>query len=415
MKIMNYKLILLILVFIGSILFISLSNYKSINIAQNVEVMKSPAGPGSSEPNLHRGIDGNIYLSWIETRGNKNTSLYYSTIKNNKWSKPTKISEGENWFVNWADFPSISSFGNGSLASHFLVESGEGTYSYDVNITISNDGGLNWSKPFTPHFDNTQTEHGFVSMLPYKEDRLLVVWLDGRKFSENNDSSITAIKEMTLRSAVINKNGEISKESLLDERVCDCCQTDAAFTSNGTIVVYRDRSGNEIRDISFVRFINGSWTEPQLLFNDNWQIAGCPVNGPAIDAKENLVAVAWFTAANNLSKIKVAFSTNGGQTFGLPILINEGDLWGRVDIILLDDGSALVSWLESSNNETVIKARRIKKDGSLDKSIIVAKSSKNRSSGFPKMVVKNSTVYFAWTQVGKTLSVRAAYLKLKQK
>ena len=412
---MKYKFIFLLLVLAGSILFIILSNHKSIIITQNVEEMKSPAGPSSSEPNLHVEIDGNIYLSWIETRRDKNTSLYFSTIKNNKWSSPTKISEGENWFVNWADFPSISSFGNESLASHFLVESGGDNYSYDVNITISNDGGLSWSKQFTPHIDNTQTEHGFVSMLPYLEDRLLVVWLDGRKFSENKDDSISTIKEMTLRSAVINNNGQISNESILDERVCDCCQTDAALTSNGTIVVYRDRSGNEIRDISFVRFINGRWTEPQVLFNDNWQIAGCPVNGPAIDAKGNLVAVAWFTAANNLSKIKVAFSINGGQTFGTPILINEGDSWGRVDIILLDDGSALVSWLETSNNETVIKACRIKKDGSLDKSIIISKTSNTRSSGFPKMVVKNSTVYFAWTQVGKTLSVRTAYLKLTQK
>jgi len=412
---MKYKLIFLLLVLAGSILFIILSNHKSIIITQNVEEMKSPAGPSSSEPNLHNGIDGKIYLTWIETHADNNTSLYYSTIKNNEWSSPTKISEGENWFVNWADFPSISSFGNESLASHFLVESGGDNYSYDVNITISNDRGLTWSKPFTPHLDNTQTEHGFVSMLPHMEDRLLVVWLDGRKFSENKDDRISTIREMTLRSAVINNNGQISNESILDGRVCDCCQTDAALTSNGTIVVYRDRSGNEIRDISFVRFINGRWTEPQALFNDNWQIAGCPVNGPAIDAKGNLVVVAWFTAANNIPKVKAVFSTDGGQTFGKPIVISDDNPWGRVDIILLDDGSALVSWLETSNNETVIKACRIKKEGSLDKSIIIAKTSNTRSSGFPKMVVKNSTVYFAWTQVGKTLSVRTAYLKLTQK
>jgi hypothetical protein len=39
----------------------------------------------------------------------------------------------------------------------------------------------------------------------------------------------------------------------------------------------------------------------------------------------------------------------------------------------------------------------------------VSQSSESRSSGFPKMVMKNDTVYFAWTEVGESLSVKTAY------
>jgi hypothetical protein len=412
---MNHKWNISLLTVIGSVLILIFSNHKTLLLGRQVEEMKSPAGPECSEPNLHIGIDGNIYLSWIETHKDNWSSLFFSTLKNNEWSKPNKIKEGENWFVNWADFPSISSFGNGFLASHFLVEKKGKTFSYDVNITISNDQGLTWGKPFSPHLDHTATEHGFVSMVPYMDDQFLAVWLDGRKYSEKNEDGTSASNEMTLRSAVINKSGQIQKESLVDGRVCSCCQTDAALTSTGPIVVYRDRSEDEIRDIALVKLINGQWTEPQLLFRDNWEIAGCPVNGPAIDAQGNLVAVAWFTAANKLPMTKAAFSTDGGQTFGKAMVISEGNPEGRVDLTLLDDGSALISWLESSDEETMIKARRIKKEGPMDEIFLVAKSSKTRSSGFPRMVVKNDNVYFAWTQVGKTLSIRTAHLKLNGK
>ena len=35
----------------------------------------------------------------------------------------------------------------------------------------------------------------------------------------------------------------------IDARVCDCCQTDAAMTSEGAVLIYRDRSDDEIRDL----------------------------------------------------------------------------------------------------------------------------------------------------------------------
>ena len=367
----------------------------------------------SSEPNLHVGNDGNVYLSWVETSEDGKAYLYYSTINKSLWLPKNEISQGDNWFVNWADFPSISAFGNGSIASHFLVESEGDTYAYDVNISISNDKGGSWSNPITPHRDKTLTEHGFVSMVPY-EDQILAVWLDGRNYSLISDSDTVPSDEMTLRSAVIDKNGQLSEELLIDNRVCSCCQTDAALVSTGPILVYRDRTDAEIRDISVVRLINGKWTEPQSVFSDNWEIRGCPVNGPAIEAKGDLVSVAWYTAANDAPKVKVAFSKNAGNTFEKAIIISDSNPSGRVDLIVLDDGSALMSWLEISGDETMIKACRVNQNGLLENSFIVAKSSKSRSSGFPKMVMKNDTVYFAWTEVGEELSVKTAYMNFLQ-
>jgi hypothetical protein len=52
---------------------------------------------------------------------------------------------------------------------------------------------------------------------------------------------------------MIGLDGTLGKEVLLDGRVCECCATSAASTPDGIAVVYRDRSKEEVRDISIVR------------------------------------------------------------------------------------------------------------------------------------------------------------------
>ena len=257
------------------------------------------------------------------------------------------VAEGDNWFINWADFPSVIGLNDGSFAAHWLVKSGSGTYAYDVNISRSRDGKT-WSKPLVPHSDNTKTEHGFVSLVPLSDGRLGAIWLDGRNMKDmkdDHDEDKPSPVNMTLRYATIDANGKISDEAELDERVCECCQTSAALSSDGIVAVYRDRSSNEVRDIYTVGQTNGAWRTPQAVHADNWEINGCPVNGPSIAAAGKNVAVAWYTEAGGKKTAKIAFSTDAGKTFGIPIQFDDGETQGRVDVVLLPDGSALVCWL----------------------------------------------------------------------
>ena len=74
-----------------------------------------------------------------------------------------------------------------------------------------------------------------------------LVWLDGRQFAAaEKDDSIA--REMTLRFRQVEVDGTPGIETLVDGRVCDCCQTDAAMTPKGPVVVYRDRTEEEIQD-----------------------------------------------------------------------------------------------------------------------------------------------------------------------
>ena len=375
-----------------------------------IQKTQSPTDGDSREPELTATPDGRVILSWVEKLGEKRYALRAAILDRDRWSEPRTVSEGENWFVNWADFPSVVALKDGSLAAHWLVKSSGATYAYDVNIAQSNDGGKSWRKPLVPHRDNTRTEHGFVSLLPLADGRLGAVWLDGRNMKNMNESDehAPAPENMTLRYSAIDAAGNLFDEAQLDERVCECCQTSAAVTNQGPIAVYRDRSPSEVRDIYIVRQVNGSWTPPQAVFADNWQINGCPVNGPSIAADGARVVVAWFTSAENRPRVRVAFSQDAGVTFSQPIQVDDGETVGRVDALLLPDGSALVCWLSGTAQGGAIKVRRVQASGAMATPAVIATTDISRSSGFPRMARLGDKVHFAWTEFGTPSRVRTA-------
>lgn len=375
-----------------------------------IRATQSPADGDSREPELTVSQDGRVILSWVEKVEEKKYALRTAALDRNGWSQAQTVAQGDNWFVNWADFPSVIALKDGTLAAHWLVKSGSATYAYNVNIARSKGSGEGWTTPTVPHRDNTLTEHGFVSLIPLPDGRLGAVWLDGRNMKDmkETDEHAPSPASMTLRYATLDAAGNLSDEIELDERVCECCQTSAALTSDGAVVVYRDRSPTEVRDIHIVRHVNGAWTKPQPVSADNWQINGCPVNGPTVVADGKRVAVAWFTGTADTSHVKIAFSQDAGATFSQPIQVDDGESVGRVDTVLLPDGSALVCWLSGNVDGGAIKVRRVSPDGSLGPPAMIARTDISRSSGFPRMARLGDEVHFAWTEFGKPSRVRTA-------
>jgi hypothetical protein len=356
-----------------------------------------------------------MHLSWIEALAEDRHALKFSILKANRWSEARMIAQGNDWLVNWADFPSLTVMNNGALAAHWLVKSGEENYAYHVNIAFSTDGGNAWSAPMAPHTDGTPTEHGFVSLLSWEQDRVLAVWLDGRDHwykRASGDAEEAEHGETSLRSAVIDVKGNRYDETELDARVCDCCQTGAGLTPEGAIVAYRDRSETEIRDIAIVCFENGQWSQPKSLFHDGWEINGCPVNGPSVATHGTQVAVAWYTAAHDTAKVKIIFSRDGGKTFGQPIRVDDGDPMGRVSAVLLSKHTALVCWMETVASSAEVRVRAVQSDGNMGKSIRVTPTSAARASGFPRMAFNGTDVVFAWTEASDEPVVRTARINL---
>jgi hypothetical protein len=341
-------------------------------------------------------------------------TLRFSTLVDEAWSPPVTITTGTNWFVNWADFPSVVPISGDRWAAHWLVKRPGGTYAYDIAVALSEDSGTSWSDAFTPHRDGTATEHGFVSLFDM-DGKPAALWLDGRNTQPDSGHDHADGSDggdaMTLRSASfagVDGAGDpiLADQTIADERVCDCCQTDVAMAGATPVAVYRNRSEDEIRDIYITRWTGERWTEGQAVAADRWKIAGCPVNGPAIAADPDTVAVAWFTAANDVPRVRYAVSTDGGRRFGPAIDIAETSTLGRVDVVLLDNQAAVISYLNRAPNGTAnIMLRYVTPDGVPGAATAVGVTSAGRMAGFPQLARTGDSLVLAWTDIDSGASM----------
>ena len=341
-----------------------------------VLALSSPSGPGAAEPHLTALKDGSL------TRARRGGRVEVRDVPQRKVERAAGHRRARRLFRELGDFPSIVEDAQGTLFAHWLQKSGSGTYSYDVHVTSSRDGGKTWAKSRVLNTDGKQAEHGFVSLIPLGRSGIGALWLDGRESA------------MQLRYADLDASLYVRNEQVLDARVCECCTTAMTMTATGPLVAYRDRSNDEVRDIGIARRVSGKWSQPQLVHADGWKIAGCPVNGPQLASRGNLAASAWFTAPENNARVNVAFSRDAGASFGKPLRVDGGNnVIGRVDVLLLNDDSALVSWIESD----AIVIRRVHASGRMDATMKLAATTSARAAGFPRAVLIGKTAYFAWT------------------
>jgi len=363
-----------------------------------------PAKPGSMAPNLS--LDGGtVLLSWLEPAHARvkpqdgEYALRFARLVNGRWSEPSTIAAGKNFFANWADFPSVTSAGGGRLLAHWAAKSAADTYAYDVRLARSADGGKTWIPMGAAHDDRTATEHGFVSAVP-EEGGIRLFWLDGRATANRGP--------MGLRTALVGDS--VGRSEVLDSKVCDCCQTAAAATRAGPAIVYRDRSDREVRDVAIVRRAGTRWTRPRAVHVDGWEIDGCPVNGPAIAAAGDAVAVAWFAQETNRPRVEVAFSHDAGASFGAPATIDSSGPLGRVDVVLDENGDALVAWVAAEGKAAAIRLARVTARGRMGAAVTIARTETSRASGFPRLERSGGTLVVVWVEPSEPFRIRAATL-----
>lgn len=329
-----------------------------------------------------------------------------------------EIARGSGWFLNRADFPALQVLDNGDWVAHWLLRSGSGRYSYDIRSTRSRDGGDSWSAPFTLHDDGTQSEHGFVAYAPAGGDAVWVAWLDGRHTAGNGDhgdgahAHHAAAGAMSLRVARLDREG-VSVAQELDDRVCDCCQVDAARAGAATLLVYRDRSDDDLRDISLLRHDGERWQPAQALFADGWRIAGCPVNGPAIAARGRHVAAAAYSEAGGEAAVRLRSSDDAGLHWDPPVLVAGAATLGRLDLAALDDGRFLLARVDSEAGDAVLRLSLHGQGGEALAQIDLARMPGSRLVGFPRLAVQGNTAFVAWTRtIDGRPQVRASRLRV---
>lgn len=372
-------------------------------LPSGITLLDAPAADGARFPFLAADSSGRVALSWIERGQDSIPSVRFSIRRSDgSWRAPETFVRDSAVLVNFADFPFVVPMDDGRLVGQWL-RLGSAPHAYDLLLAQSvNDGDI-WSAFVHPHALERPGEHGFVSMYSITGGGAAVQFLDGSHAPADSP-------RMTLRHAVYDSTATVAATVTIDDRVCDCCQTDAAMTSQGPVVVYRDRSMTEIRDIAIARRNNdGSWTN-SLVHADNWEINGCPVNGPAVAADGERVVVAWYTAAHDTARVRIAFSNDAGATFDAPFDLASGPAaLGRVDVALLPDGRALAVWLERASQEDAhVQLVAIAEDGAINWQATPGRTDAARASGFPRMTRAGGEVLLAWTETGVPTRIRLA-------
>lgn len=385
-----------------------------------LEPVPVAAGVGSALPRLAATPSGGALLSWTEPAADGRSALRWAELGPGGFSVPSTAASGADWLLNWADFPSVTRLGPRALVAHWLRKRASG--GYDIELARSDDDGASWSPPRRPYADDSDAEHGFFSLAPTAAGGAFAVWLDGRAFAGLPEDQAESRAAMALRGVALSAHaddpapsaGANAERSLeLDGRTCSCCQTAAVAVDGAVLVAYRDRSADEIRDIAVVRYRGGQASAPALVHDDGWRIDGCPVNGPALAARDATVAVAWYTAAAEVPQVVVALSVDGGRRFGPPARIDAGQPQGRVDVALV--GSyAYVSWQEHVGAAVELRVRAVRLGPTLMPGAVrtVATVEVGRSTGFPQLLAVGADLIAAWTQreVNGETQVRAARL-----
>ncbi|MCP1726065.1 hypothetical protein J2T60_000030 [Natronospira proteinivora] len=353
-----------------------------------------------------------LYLSWLAVTDSGEHALRFARYEDNDWSSVRTVAQGKDWFANWADTPGVRPVG-AWLFAHWLVRSGPGTYDYDIHAAWSNDEGESWGEPFILHRDGVQAEHGFLSSVVLPDGDLAVTWLDGRHMAgsmtgeaghdhhehhEHNGPMTLRWQRLVPGQPV--KHQDPSQE--LDDRVCDCCMTASVLDEQGPLVFYRDRSESEVRDIAWQRpWLEDSESAEQspdggAVADDDWEIAACPVNGPAAARSGDSVGVAWFTAAQE--QPRVLFTHGRANEFADARRLDEGRALGRTTLSDWPEGGWLAVWMERLDDDTALRARLLDETGKQAVQTL-ASIPGSRQSGFPVSVKQGDSVFLAWTDM----------------
>jgi len=370
--------------------------------AWHIEAISTPAGAHSSAPRLSQGPRGAVLLSWMEPISN-GLAFRYAEWRSGKWSVPQTIAAGPQLLAAVSSEPGIIELPDGALVAEWLTKSAK-EEANEIVAAVSRDAGKTWTKPVVPYRDATVGEHMYASLFPWPAGGAGVVWLDPRRKQTSS-----------LMQTTIDESGKLGPEVVVAGDVCECCPTSSALTSQGPAVLYRNRTGENIRDMYLSAFSEGKMQPGRPVHADGWKVNGCPTNSGSLTVAGNGIAAAWFTGAGSKPKIELAFSTN--HAFSEPSIIDDVKPVGRVAVAGLADQSVIVTWLGHRDHGVVLRARRAWPGGRLGKPFNIVAAPPNGKLGFPFVAVIPGGVMSVWTtwEGERATGVRAALIMQEAK
>jgi hypothetical protein len=194
-------------------------------------------------------------------------------------------------------------------------------------------------------------------------------------------------------------------ERELARSVCYCCKVAFAAGTDGSLfAAWRHVYTGNIRDIAFAASRDGgrTFSAPSRVSEDNWQLAGCPDDGPAMALGDGIVHLVWPTVIGGETPQGALFyaSTRDGRTFTprQRIATLGGPKPSHPQIVAGTNGRLLAAWDEVVDGVRRAAARslRVTQDGTVAAGAIVSIGGAT-ASAYPVMAMTDHGVVTAWT------------------
>jgi hypothetical protein len=364
--------------------------------------MVAPFGPNAKGPNLTVTGDGAI-LAWVEHGTSGNTLAYAQLTTDGRWGPREQVPTDPSLLANDADTPTVAALSGGGVAAIWTIgRERDGSIALDVMTARKPDVQAPWGPAATLTVPGAAGESGFGALVPSAAGPL-AFWLDGR----DSEGSGTQLRVASLGALPPTNGSATAPSEVVIPRVCDCCRIAVATGSQGPVVAYRGRSAKDVRDIAVMRWNHGAPPAPVTVHGDGWVLHGCPVNGPALAADGDTVAVAWYTEGTSDGiggaggKVLLALSKDGGGTFAAPVVLDAETPRGRVGVALAS-GHAIAIWLAKGQ---VLMSQRVDLDGHAE----APKQLAAKAYGYPKVAIARGRLLITYLGVdeGPAVAVMA--------
>ena len=213
-------------------------------------------------------------------------------------------------------------------------------------FTYSTDGGKHFAEPITINNDGLEIGHSFNEMLVADAGEVTLTWLDGREGKKQADY---------VGSALYSARGKLGKSGFdfnnlkLADQTCVCCRIALTYTADNKIAaMWRHIFDDNIRDHAILTFdAKSSPVKPYRASFDEWQINGCPHQGPGLSINEqNRYHMVWFNNGIKGKGLFYAYSDHGGQKQSKPLSIGDYDARSSYAHVISNKNTVDVVWTQ---------------------------------------------------------------------
>ena len=294
----------------------------------------------------------------------------------------------------------------------------------DIRVSTSVDGGRSFSVSHALNTSGAASDRGWQATTVDRRGTVHAMWLDHRALAtrpkpehDHYGDGADMAQFSSLYYAAIPPVAPVapaipvaaSRERELSKGVCYCCKTAVATASDGAVfAAWRHVYPGNIRDIAFTVSRDGgqSFQPPQRVSVDNWQLAGCPDDGPALAAgRDGSVHLVWPTVVKEVdpdrSRGAIFYaSTRDGRQFTHRIEVpTMGSLKPSHPQIASDDaGGFVVAWDEVRDAVRRAYVRRMHINAGGNPTFGEALEVDPQGGAYPVFAATTRGVFVAWAQ-----------------